>query len=289
MEDKKQLARYLYLVQGKTQREIALEVGVSERTIYTWIHQYAWHKLKLAAYQAPATISDNLSSELVEMQSAIAAREPGKRYPTPQEADVIRKLILSIEAMKKTTSLSQNMQMMESFRDYVRPLNSQFSIQLAHYADRFLNTKSRTGYAPYQMEYGIDMQAAVAPFYEELDGDQPGDKENPPAYPVPCTDLDACAKEQGCNWPKCRLVDLDIDDPKNNRQDNTPWAPLPAVIPPMPEGPEAMEGPEVAAQKPAEIIDNKGVESLPVTPPQPEETGRKPAISEATQQKQGKQ
>lgn len=83
MTERQQSARHLYLAGGKTQREIALEVGVSERTIYTWIHHFAWNKLKQATLQAPATIADNLSSQLVEMQNAIAAREPGKRYPTP--------------------------------------------------------------------------------------------------------------------------------------------------------------------------------------------------------------
>jgi transposase-like protein len=98
MTDKKQLARQLYLTQGKTQKEIAQEVGVSERTVYTWVHQYAWHKLKLAAYQAPVTITDNMCSQLVEMQDAIAAREPGKRFPTPQEAEVTRKLTMPLSS-----------------------------------------------------------------------------------------------------------------------------------------------------------------------------------------------
>src|SRR5580700_3864793 len=101
MQDKKQLAQHLYMTQCKSQKEVAKEVGVSERTVYTWIHQYAWDKLKLAAYQAPATISENLCCQLVELQNAVARREPGLRYPTPQEAEVTRKLIACLEKMKK--------------------------------------------------------------------------------------------------------------------------------------------------------------------------------------------
>src|SRR6185312_12053966 len=118
--DKKQQARQLYLAGGKTQKEIAQITGVSERTVFTWVHQFAWDKLRLAAWQAPATIADNLCSQIVELQDNIAAREPGKRFPSPQEAEVIRKSINSLEKMKKYPSLSQNMQMLESFRNYMR-------------------------------------------------------------------------------------------------------------------------------------------------------------------------
>jgi len=214
MNDKKQIAQHLYMAQGKTQKEIALEVGVSERTIYTWVHQYAWDKMRLAAYQAPATISENLCSQLVEMQNAIASRQPGVRYPDPKEAEVIRKLVLSVETMKKYPSLSQNMQMLETFRNYVRPLNKHFTKQLAHYADRFLTEKSISGFAPYQMEYGIEQVAPVAPFYDELEEDQPCDKDNPPEYPVPCTHVQNCLHPGSCTYPHCKRETLYKDDSK---------------------------------------------------------------------------
>ena len=87
----KQQARELYFTQNLSQREIAQQVGVSERTVYTWVHQYAWNKLRVAALSAPITMVDNFSSALVELQNAIAARKPGERYPTPKEAEVSRK------------------------------------------------------------------------------------------------------------------------------------------------------------------------------------------------------
>ncbi len=59
MSDKKQTARIMYVVEGKTQKEIALAVGVTERTVFTWIHQYDWKKNKTAALQAPVTILEN--------------------------------------------------------------------------------------------------------------------------------------------------------------------------------------------------------------------------------------
>src|SRR4051812_31594712 len=84
--DKKQQALRIYMTEGKTQKGRAATVGVCERAIHTWVHEYNWDKLRLAAYQAPVTIADNLCAQLVELQNAIPAREPGKRFPTGEEA-----------------------------------------------------------------------------------------------------------------------------------------------------------------------------------------------------------
>src|ERR1043166_8222510 len=94
--DRKHRARILYLTSGMSQREVAEAVGVSERTIFTWVHQFGWDRLRTAALQAPATIVENFTSELVELQNAIKDRDTGKRFPTNQEADVMRKLMLCI-------------------------------------------------------------------------------------------------------------------------------------------------------------------------------------------------
>ena len=162
----------------------------------------------------------------------------------------------------------------ESFRDFVRPLNKQFSKQLAHYADRFFTAQSQNGYVPYQVEYGIDA-AALTPFYDELDGDQPCDTANPPAYRVPCTDMNDCLHPGQCNWPKCKFEYLTVDDSKNSGEADTPWAPLPA---PLPEAPAI---PSAKPEKTPETITANGIEPLPVPLGQPEGTGSFPAIPEA--------
>ena len=203
MVEKKQEAQYLFIAGGRTQKEIADIVGVSERTVHTWVHQYAWHKLRLAAFQAPATIADGLCAQLVELQASIAAREPGHRFATPQEAEVMRKLIVSLDKMKKTPSLSLNMQVLETFRNYVRPLNKQFAIDLADYTGRFLSGKSRDGYAPYELEYGI---APLSPYYDEPD-------EPPLPPPIACPDKAECKHPGNCVFPACFLPKPTRPDP----------------------------------------------------------------------------
>ena len=146
--EKKHHAQQLYMAGGRTQKEIAEIVGVSERTVHTWVHQFAWDKLRLAAIQAPATIADNICAQLVELQNGIARREPGMRFPTMEEAEITRKLIASLGNMKKYPSTSQHMQVLETFRNYIRPVDKEFAKQLAGYTTRFLAAKNVNGYAP---------------------------------------------------------------------------------------------------------------------------------------------
>jgi DNA-binding XRE family transcriptional regulator len=211
MDSKKQQAQSLYM-QGMTHKDIAASVGVSERTIFTWIHQYAWNKLRLAAYQAPATIADNLCSQLVELQNSIARREPGKRYPTAEEAEITRKLIASLDKMKKSPSLSQNMQVLETFRNYMRPVDKAFTRDLGHYIDRFLSGKTVNGYAPYQVEYGIDPIGPMTQFYDEVDEEEnglpavgTGSKTDLSAVAEAiCPNANSCLHLGNCTYPHCQ-------------------------------------------------------------------------------------
>ncbi len=195
--NKKIEAQQLYM-QGATQKEIAASVGVTERTIWNWVHQHAWDKLRLASYQAPVIIADNLCSQIVELQNTIAARPQGNRYATMQEAGIMQKLINMLEKMKKTPSLSQSMQMLETFRNYVRPIDQEFSKQLAGYAETFLQGKAINGYAPYEPEYGIEPVPSVMPFYPDTEENQ---KEE--VYEKPCASSAFCRNEGACTYPKC--------------------------------------------------------------------------------------
>ena len=147
--------------------------------------------------QAPATIADNLSSQLVELQNTIAARESGKRYPTSEEADIMRKLVAALDKLKKNTSLAQNMQMIETLRNFLRPLDKEFTGKFADYSRQFLKAQSLNGYVPYEMEYGV---SPISPFYDE-----PAENDVDYTMPELCFDKSKCLHPGHCNFPHCAL------------------------------------------------------------------------------------
>jgi transposase-like protein len=166
LTDQKKQALDLYVNQSYTQQQVADAVGVCVRTIHNWVKQHAWDRLRLATHQAPALIADNFSSQLVELQNNIASREPGKRFPTTQEMEVMRKLTVCINNTKKTVSLPQVTQMMRMFRSYVFDTRKkEFASIVADVIDSFIEARSRFGYAPYELEFGIEKIQPLDPLY----------------------------------------------------------------------------------------------------------------------------
>lgn len=146
-------ARDLYLNTTLTQKDIARYLSVSEKTVYLWIKQHSWDKLKQASLAAPAIIADNLFNQVVELQAHIASREEGNRFPSQQEADITRKLILCIEKLKLYPSQGSCMQMMRSFLDFVGNSNAGLQQQIMQYAKDFLEGKGANGFKPYDISY----------------------------------------------------------------------------------------------------------------------------------------
>jgi transposase-like protein len=164
LNEQKKQALELYINQNHTQQQIANALGICVRTVYNWIKQHAWDRLRLATHQAPALIADNFSSQLVELQNNIASREPGKRYPTSQEMEIMRKLTTCIANTKKTVSLPQVTQMMCMFRAFVFDnRKKEDAAKVADIIDAFLEARSRFGYAPYDLEFGVEKIQSVDP------------------------------------------------------------------------------------------------------------------------------
>lgn len=148
-------ARLLYMAGDTTQKSIAAQVGVSERTMHSWIKDNGWDRLRHASRTAPAIIAENMFSQIVELQNDIASREEGKRYPTMQEAELTRKLCLSIDKMKNAHALSQTMQVLRLFRSFANGYGDRdFRLTLNRVIEHFLEGEAKNGYFPYQIEYG---------------------------------------------------------------------------------------------------------------------------------------
>lgn len=211
-QDKIEQARHLYFAQAKTQKEIAQLLDVSEKTIYNWIRRYSWDQMRQAARQAPALISENLCSQIVELQNSIGRREPGLRYATAEESLVMQRLITMLDKMKKYPGLSMNMQVMQTFRSWASTRDKSFTRDLNLYSGLFLQGYAKNGYYPYELEFGMDKINPIDPYYEEGTTDchpelvegLPGPVEGLPkeelnCHPDPVEGLPGKEKEQPVN------------------------------------------------------------------------------------------
>ena len=92
-------AHALYMSGHYTQQEIANRVGITRRTLYNWMQQGNWQRARQTSIVAPAIITENFISAIIELQTAIAQRPVGLRYPTPQETITLSKLLTCITRM----------------------------------------------------------------------------------------------------------------------------------------------------------------------------------------------
>ena len=79
----------------------------------------------------------------------------------------MQRMISCLEKMKKYPSLSQNMQILESFKNYIKPLDSDFAKDLGRYTGRCLSSAAQNSFVPYQLEYGVDAAPPLAPYYDD--------------------------------------------------------------------------------------------------------------------------
>jgi len=92
-------AHSLYMSGHYTQQEIANRVGITRRTLYNWMQEGNWQRARQTSIVAPTIITENFISAIIELQTAIAQRPAGLRYPTPQETNTLSKLLACITRM----------------------------------------------------------------------------------------------------------------------------------------------------------------------------------------------
>jgi hypothetical protein len=95
-----QTAQTLFFEGIYSRKEIAENVGVSERTLYNWIKESSWEKQRTDANIAPVHILHNFVNQLSEMQKNIASRFEGFRVPDKEEMDIQHKLFTDIIKIK---------------------------------------------------------------------------------------------------------------------------------------------------------------------------------------------
>lgn len=144
MNTKYQQARNLYFQTDMKQVDIASLLGISDKTLYRWIRQDNWKQMKEAAKQAPLAIVEMLYKQLYDLNYSICTRESA--VPSLQEAETTRKLINSIEKLKRQASLSENIQVLMAFTGFLNKIDNELAKQVVVHADHYL--KERIGHAP---------------------------------------------------------------------------------------------------------------------------------------------
>lgn len=137
-EQKKLLAKEIYLLGSSTFEEIAQKVGAQRQTISRWAKAGNWDNLKAGMSVTREEILKRMYQQLNNMNAAILEREPGKRQADTKEADVMVKLAAAIKNMETDVGISDIISVGMRFGEWLRKVDLNQAKEYVKLWDLFL-------------------------------------------------------------------------------------------------------------------------------------------------------
>lgn len=142
-EQKKALARDLYLLGTYTYEEIAMKVGTQRQTISRWAKAGGWEDLKAGMSVTREEILKRLYQQLNNINAIILEREPNERFANSKEADAMAKLSATIKNMEIDVGISDIISVGMRFGEWLRRVDLDKAKEFVQYWDLFLKEQIR--------------------------------------------------------------------------------------------------------------------------------------------------
>lgn len=135
-DNKRQIARTLFVQGGMTQKEIASKLEVTEQTISRWSKKDHWDELKKNVMSGKQEILRSLYSELQKLQNII---ETQGGVADSKQADIRRKLITDIRQLETRYSVSQTVQIGMDFCEFLKEIDFELAGKISKYYQSFID------------------------------------------------------------------------------------------------------------------------------------------------------
>lgn len=141
LNNKKYLAKIIYTTEkGVTQKEIAVRVGVSEKTISKWIKEEKWDNLIKNTVLTRQEQYAEMMNDLESLNAYIRSLEFG--VADSKLADVRRKLIKDIKDLEsEKIGIAETISVLVEFLESVRKTDHKDAILVADYCDAYIKSK----------------------------------------------------------------------------------------------------------------------------------------------------
>lgn len=135
-DNKRQIARTLFVQGGMTQKEIASKLEVTEQTISRWAKKDHWDELKKNVMSGKQEILRSLYTELQKLQTII---EEKGGVADSKQADIRRKLITDIRQLETRYSVSQTVQIGMDFCEFLKEIDFDLAGKISRHFQSFID------------------------------------------------------------------------------------------------------------------------------------------------------
>ena len=135
-DNKRQIARTLFVQGGMTQKEIASKLEVTEQTISRWAKKDHWDELKKNVMSGKQEILRSLYTELQKLQTII---EEDGGVADSKQADIRRKLITDIRQLETRYSVSQTVQVGMDFCEFLKEIDFELAGKISQCFQAFID------------------------------------------------------------------------------------------------------------------------------------------------------
>lgn len=139
-DKERELAKALFIETGKTQKEIAAMVAVTEKTMSAWVEAGKWDVLRSGRVSTTTQAVANMQAMLQLRSEEILTDMRGGA--ATKYGDELLKISMAIEKLKGATSITTYIQVCQEFMGFVGSQDHKFRAQLAEYQSAFLNYKA---------------------------------------------------------------------------------------------------------------------------------------------------
>jgi hypothetical protein len=120
-------------------------VGVNRKTLYGWVKEGKWIRAKCSASHAPSVLAEQYYAQLEALNHRIAKRD--EPIPTKEEADIQRKLSLTISSVKnERRTVCETIDLFEGFSRHLRKRNLELADKVLTHMNEYVKDMSLEGW-----------------------------------------------------------------------------------------------------------------------------------------------
>ncbi len=142
-QQQRELGRLKFFYQHWTYKEIAEWLGVSENTIGKWAKEDEWKKEKRSLTQSREQALLDAYKQLEEINSNIAKREEGSRFPTKDERLARKDLRREIREMEAGSGIRDVIDVSQAVLNWLRAFDPVKAIEVSGIFDQYIKDTIR--------------------------------------------------------------------------------------------------------------------------------------------------